>query len=206
MKSTLGGLEASRMNAQMVERFQDAPHDRSKATPFVRPFQLSPDLLEEALAGDSFTRFTVVREPAQRLLSGYLEKIQQGLQQSEPIVEALKANGQAVAAKDITLEQFLTVVCAQDSRDQDPHFRRQADHLGIGIVEYDAIFNLADLDTKWGEIGALVGEPDLEERFFCRNQTKAATRMDDYYTPELLELVARSYADDYSLLTTASAA
>jgi len=37
MKATLGGLEAARNNPGMVERFQDAPHNRLAATPFVRP-------------------------------------------------------------------------------------------------------------------------------------------------------------------------
>ena len=123
------------MNPGMVQRVQDSPHNRLNATPFVKPFQLPPALLEEVFTSPDYRRFTVVREPAARLLSGYIEKIGQGLKQSEPIVAALKqSTGRDVAAADITLDQFLDVIGAQESRDQDPHWRRQADHVGLGIV------------------------------------------------------------------------
>lgn len=201
MKATLGGMEAARMNPGMVQRVQDNPHNRLNATPFVKPFQLPPALLEEVFTSPEYRRFTVVREPASRLLSGYIEKIGQGLKQSEPIVAALAAaTGQAVQPADITLDQFLDVISAQDSRDQDPHWRRQADHLGLGIVAYDAVIHLEDLDASWARIGELTSTPGLQEQFFCRNSTGARNRMQDYYTPELLARVADMYARDYAEL------
>jgi hypothetical protein len=201
MKATLGGMEAARMNPGMVQRVQDSPHNRLNATPFVKPFQLPPALLEEVLTSPDYRRFTVVREPAARLLSGYIEKIGQGLKQSEPIVAALKeSTGRDVAAADITLDQFLDVISAQDSRDQDPHWRRQADHLGLGIVAYDAVIHLEDLDASWARIGELTSTPGLQEQFFCRNSTGARSRMQDYYTPDLLARVADVYARDYAEL------
>jgi hypothetical protein len=201
MKATLGGMEAARMNPGMVQRVQDSPHNRLNATPFVKPFQLPPALLEEVFTSPDYRRFTVVREPAARLLSGYIEKIGQGLKQSEPIVAALKqSTGRDVAAADITLDQFLDVIGAQESRDQDPHWRRQADHVGLGIVPYDAIIHLEELDASWARIAELTSTPGLQEQFFCRNSTGARNRMQDYYTPELLERVAEVYARDYSEL------
>lgn len=201
MKATLGGLEAARMGPAMVERVQDNPHDRMKATPFVKPFQLPADLLEEVLSSDRFARFTVVREPASRLLSGYLEKIGQGLKQSRSILDDLKATtGEDIAAEDVALDQFLAVVSAQPSREQDPHWRRQADHLGLGIIRYDAVIHLEELDASWPRIGELTGIPDLQEQFFCRNSTGAGARMSEYYTPALLAVVADTYARDYAEL------
>jgi hypothetical protein len=200
MKATLGGMEAARMNPGMVQRVQDNPHNRLNATPFVKPFQLPPALLEEVFTSPEYRRFTVVREPASRLLSGYIEKIGQGLKQSEPIVAALATMGQTVQPADITLDQFLDVISAQDSRDQDPHWRRQADHLGLGIVSYDAVIHLEDLDASWARIGELTSTPGLQEQFFCRNSTGARNRMQDYYTPRLLARVADVYARDYAEL------
>lgn len=198
MKATLGGLEAARMNPGMVQRVQDSPHNRLNATPFVKPFQLPRDLLEEVLTSTDYTRFTVVRDPASRLLSGYIEKVGQGLKQSIPVVEALReSTGRDVAAADVTLADFLDVIAIQDSRDQDPHWRRQADHLGLGIVSYDALIHLEELDVSWGRIGELTSTPDLQEQFFCRNSTGAGSRMQDYYTPELLDRVAEVYGRDY---------
>ncbi len=145
MKATLGGLEAARKGPGLVQRVQEAPHNRINATPFVKPFQLPSDMLEEVLTSSSYSRFTVVRDPASRVLSGYLEKIGQGLKQSEPIVAAL-----GIPASEITFAQFLDVIAAQDSREQDPHWRRQADHVGWGIVELQRRDPL-------GEFGCIVG-------------------------------------------------
>ena len=201
MKATLGGMEAARMNPGLVQRVQQAPHNRLAATPFVKPFQLPADLLEEVLAGPGFRRFTVVREPASRLLSAYLEKIGQGLKQSGAVVDALReTTGEEIAAEDISLDQFIAVVAAQTSREQDPHWRRQADHLGLGIVPYDAVIHLEDLDSSWGRIGELTSTPDLQEQFFCRTSTGARGRMAEYYTPDLLARVADVYARDYAEL------
>ena len=201
MKATLGGLEAARMGPAMVERVQDNPHDRMKATPFVKAFQLPPEMLEDVLTSPDFTRFTVVREPASRLLSGYLEKVGQGLKQSRAIVDELTETlGAEIAPEDVTLEQFITVVSEQSSRDQDPHWRRQADHLGLGIIEYDSVIHLEELDASWARIGELTGIPNLQEQFYCRNATGAGTRMGEFYTPELHAMVADAYARDYSAL------
>ena len=89
------------------------------------------------------------------------------------------------------------MVAAQASRDQDPHWRRQADHLGLGIVDYDALIHLEALDASWPLIGTLTSVPDVEEQYFCANATKAATRMTEYYTPEVLDQVVAAYARDY---------
>jgi len=198
MKATLGGLEAARNNPGMVQRFQDAPHNRLAATPFVRPFQLTNEMLEQVLTSPDYTRFTIVREPAARALSGFLEKVGQGLKQSEPIVEALRERtGRTITPADVTLEQFLDVIADLPSRKQDPHWRRQADHIGLGIVPYDAVIHLEDLDASWDTIGELTSTPDLKGEFFCRNSTGARTRIGDYYTPELLDRVEAIYARDY---------
>lgn len=201
MKATLGALEAARMGPGMASRVQAAPHNRLAATPFVKPFQLPPDDLERVLTSKEFTRFTVVREPAARVLSGYLEKVGQGLKQSATIVEALSADGEDIAPEDITLDQFLAVIGEQTSREQDPHWRRQADHLGLGIIPYNAIVHLEDLDQSWEKIAALTGYEHLDQQYFCRTSTRASSRIAEYYTPDLLERVKSIYARDYSEFT-----
>ena len=199
MKATLGGMEAARQSPAAVLRVQENPHDRSKATPFVKPFQLPPDLLEDALRGRKWTRFTVVREPASRLLSGYLEKIRQGLQQSDPILDALRERGGAPElAKDISFADFIEVVSAQESREQDPHWRRQVDQIGYGIIDYDAVIHLEELDASWDRVASLTGVAGLQEQFYCRNSTQAGSRINDYFTPAILANVTRAYAGDYS--------
>ncbi|MSY17465.1 MAG: hypothetical protein F2675_06085, partial [Actinobacteria bacterium] len=199
MKATLGGLEAARLGPKFIERVQAAPHDRTKMTPFVKPFQLPPEQLEEVFTSANFKRFAVVRDPAARLLSGYLEKIRQGLQQSVPIFEILSAQGRAPeSAADISFADFIDVIGAQTSRDQDPHWRRQADHLGLPEMKYDALIHLEQLGDSWHQIGELINVPEVQEQFYCRNSTQAGVHLAENYTPELLARVTEIYAGDYA--------
>ena len=195
MKATLGGLEAARKGPGLVQRVQDAPHNRISATPFIKPFQLPSDLLEDVFTSSAYRRFTVVRDPASRVLSGYLEKIGQGLKQSEPIVAAL-----GIPAAEITFSQFLDVIGGQTSREQDPHWRRQADHVALGIVEYDDAIHLEQLDASWDRVAELTGIADLRETFYCKNSTGASAKVDEYYTPELRDKVRAIYERDYQML------
>jgi hypothetical protein len=201
MKATLGGMEASRMGPGLASRVQEFPHDRMRATPFVKPFQLPNDFLETVLTSPDYRRFAIVRDPASRVLSAYLEKIRQGLKQSGAVVDALKeSTGRDIEPADITFAEFLSVVAQQSSREQDSHWRRQADHLGLGIVEYEAIIHLEELDASWDRVAELTSTPGLQEQYFCRNATAASSKVGEFYTSELRALVAETYARDFAEL------
>ena len=194
MKATLGALEGARLNETHAQRFLDKPHNGVKSGAHVRPYQLPGDLLEEVFTSKEFNRFTVVREPGARVLSGYLEKIQQGLRQSEEISQALDGK----LATDISFEEFLTVIKNQDSRDQDPHWRRQADHIGLGIVDYNEIIHLENLNDSWELVGQLTRTPDLDGQYYCKTSTKAASKVDQYRTPETESLIREIYQRDFT--------
>ena len=202
MKATLGALEGARLNATHAQRFQDKPHNGVKSGAHVRPYQLPSDLLEEAFTSSAYSRFTVVRDPASRVLSGYLEKIRQGLRQSEVIVAVLtERTGHAIAAADVSFSDFLSVIDGQPSREQDPHWRRQADHIGLGIINYDAVIHLENLDSSWDQIAKLTRTPDLSESFYCKTATHASSKKDEYYDDATRALVRTIYARDYAELS-----
>jgi len=193
MKATLGALEGARLNATHAQRFLDKPHNGLTSGAHVRPYQLPNDLLEEVFTSKHYTRFTVVRDPGTRALSGYLEKILQGLRQSEDISVALGGK----AADTISFAEFLGVIAGQSSRDQDPHWRRQSDHIGLGIVNFDAIIHLESLDNSWEQVAQLTSTPDLDGQFYCKKSTHAGSRTEEYFTPETIDLISQIYSDDY---------
>lgn len=196
MKATLGALEGGRLNETHAQRFIEKPHNGVKSGAHVRPYQLPSDLLEEVFASKEFNRFTVVRDPGSRVLSGYLEKIQQGLRQSEEISNAL--NGKPAA--DISFEEFLSVIAHQDSRDQDPHWRRQADHIGIGIIDFNEIIHLENLNDSWDLVAQLTRTPDLDGQYYCKTSTKASSKVEQYRTPDTDSLVREIYQRDFAEL------
>ena len=193
MKATLGALEGARLNETHAQRFLDKPHNGLKSGAHVRPYQLPSDLLEEVFTGKNYKRFTVVRDPGTRALSGYLEKIMQGLRQSEEITEALGGK----AADTVTFEEFLKVIAVQPSREQDPHWRRQSDHIGFGIINFDSIIHLENLDQSWDQVAQLTRTPDLDGQFYCKKSTRAGTRTDEYFTTDAIELISQIYSADY---------
>lgn len=193
MKATLGALEGARLNETHAQRFLDKPHNGVKSGAHVRPYQLPSDLLEEIFTSNKYTRFTVVRDPSSRVLSGYLEKIQQGLRQSAEISAALGGK----PAQDITFEEFLSVIKEQDSRSQDPHWRRQTDHIGMGIINYTEIIHLEDLDNSWAKVADLTHTPDLDGQYYCKTSTKATSKIDQYRTPEADSLIREIYQRDF---------
>jgi hypothetical protein len=196
MKATLGALEGGRLNETHAQRFLDKPHNGVKSGAHVRPYQLPSDLLEEVFTSKAYNRFTVVRDPRSRVLSGYLEKIQQGLRQSVEISQALGGK----PAPEITFAEFLGVIKEQSSREQDPHWRRQTDHLGWGIIDYNEIIHLEDLDNSWDRVAQLTRTPDLDGQFYCKTSTRATSKVNDYRTPETDSLISEIYASDFSEL------
>lgn len=193
MKATLGALEGARLNDTHAQRFLDTPHNGLKSGAHVRPYQLPSDLLEEVFTSKSYKRFTVVRNPGTRALSGYLEKITQGLRQSEEISAALHHR----PADTISFEQFLSVIADQPSRDQDPHWRRQSDHIGLGIINFDSIIHLEELDNSWDQVAQLTNTPDLDGQFYCKKSTHAGSRTGEHFTPKTTDLISGIYFDDY---------
>lgn len=196
MKATLGALEGARLNETHAQRFLDKPHNGVKSGAHVRPYQLPNDLLEEVFTSPDYNRFTVVRDPSSRVLSGYLEKIRQGLRQSTEISNALGGK----PAAEITFPEFLGVIETQASRDQDPHWRRQADHIGLGIIDYHKIIHLEDLDSSWDLIAELTRTPDLDGQYYCKTSTRASSKVEEYRTPETDSLIHRIYDRDFTEL------
>jgi hypothetical protein len=120
------------------------------------------------------------------------------MQQAQPIIDILVEQGHAhETPSDISFAQFIDVVTALSSREQDPHWRRQTDQIGYGIVKFDDVIRLNELDASWDKVAKLTRTPDLQDQFFCRNSTGASSKITDFYTPELLAKVVESYSDDY---------
>jgi hypothetical protein len=165
-----------------------------KSGAHVRPYQLPSDLLEEVFTSKAYNRFTVVRNPTSRVLSGYLEKIQQGLRQSAEISQALGGK----PASDITFTEFLGVIKGQSSRDQDPHWRRQSDHIGLGIIDYNEIIHLENLDNSWDRVAQLTRTPDLDSQYYCKTSTRATSKTNDFRTAETEALISDIYTRDFS--------
>jgi len=204
--------------------YQSNPHyKRDKEA--LRFDSMRPEVQISILKDPSWTRAVFIREPAERLLSAYLDKVQRQENITFPeFIEAIAATQDAKAAKGM----LKTI---------NPHWRSQA--FSCGLSHMMPHFNfVASLDNAANHTKALlkqVGLWDIYGRYYRTSKkenligqhsemilppasTEPATHgfqqklvdttghnkgsskmLNDFYTPDLMEKVKTLYAADFSL-------
>ena len=190
------------------------PHHRAG-----RPFlsDLSCESIECHFNDTSWTKAVFFRDPAERLLSAYLDKIVNG-----SYITRRQFNA---GAGEISFRQFVEIVtnentAAGDPRglheNTDPHWKPQ--HLISNIEKFlpctNFVGDFANLQKDslallervgiWNEFGASgwgsSEDGQMFEKNIAVNKTGAAARLKDFYTDEMLVSVKKAYAKDYDLL------
>jgi len=178
-----------------------------------------------ALTGDLF-RFVVVRDPADRLVSAYVEKFvirrEQKRIATAPVIAAVRgvtAPGDADFAEGIRFRAFLDYVLTADRTELDPHWRDQVDSFADFPATH--LYALEDLDLLAADLSAHLGQPI---QIGSRNRVRkaqaapvqgAADRMPAglptperlppacFYDAESLAAVRRRFAADQTLYDAA---
>lgn len=168
-------------------------------SPHLSPYQIPDGLLVEAMTSTHWRRIAFVRDPFARLLSCYLHRIV-----ARPDSPSAKHYRRVSGDDDTpTFGRFLEVICKQRSRDMERHWRIQADEALADLVNLDFVGKVEQLraDLKRLSVhlfGEQVFHPDtLDEVNASPMQTRAADRLTEYYTPELVEMVADRYSRDF---------
>ena len=173
-------------------------HDRAQS-PLTSPYQYREADLENVCRGDEFFRFTFVRNPFSRLLSCYLDRIVNG--GTRPYRELVRAMSKP---EDYTpsFDEFIEVICAQDTAVQNNHWRvqyadamcKQIDYHFIGKQEEFA----RDFTIVYKKITGIILPPKILQTNASPSTTSAADRLDQYWTPSLRKLVLDKYEMDFS--------
>ncbi len=121
-----------------------------------------PEKVTRFLASPKFMRFAVIRDPAERLLSAYIEKfvinrLAPGnmFHATQLVRPQQQAQGHDIPDFDlgITFRAFIAQITAMPPADLDPHWRPQ--HLYLAGIDSVRLYSFGDLER-------LIG--DLEER------------------------------------------
>ena len=175
-----------------------------RSSPLLSPHQLPPDLLRQVFTSGDYYRFTLVRNPFTRLLSCYLDRIRRQTSRPRRQLNAnLKRRGTDPASVDFYT--FVQAICEQGSAQQNSHWRVQSDDILFDRVDFDYVGKFENLAQEmsrfsqaiWGvqrDEMDIVGPRDTNS---SPQVTNAGSRLRDYYTPELVDLVQERYRADF---------
>ena len=156
----IGKVACTFLKKQMV-RISDVAHadvlpdDVARLTDnALTGLQLSDYPEAEALAmiaDPEMLRFAVLRDPADRLLSAYVEKFVIGrtdlgnIVHTRSIVAAVQGNDEPDFAHGISFRQFVLAISFAPAETLDPHWRPQVHYLSG--INWDRLFALEQIDT-----------------------------------------------------------
>lgn len=174
-------------------------HDRQNS-PLLSPYQLPDDMLEDVFLSPKYFRFVMVRNPYSRLLSCYLDRIvpADSLPYRQLIVAQKRTVGDAV-----TFEEFIRTICAQRPFQQNNHWRVQAHEVCSAAVPMDFVGKQEHFAEAMAQIWARIAPNVPAPNFTAENKSPSVTgaegRLNEFYTPELVDLVRSAYAEDFDL-------
>lgn len=108
------------------------------------------DTAREILASDQYFKFSVIRDPFQRLVSAYMEKFvykrhsDRNLLHTRAVISAAQGKEDIDLDLGISFDDFLAYILAQDPFELDPHWRPQH-HYFLGVPHMSRIFRLENI-------------------------------------------------------------
>ena len=177
-------------------------HDKFQS-PHLSPFQLDGDTLIDAFFSDSYKRFAFVRNPFTRILSCYLHRIV-GAERSGSNKKLKDLTG-GRGGGEVSFDEFVEIIYAQDSYDQDEHWRCQSDDLAVEHVHYDFIGKVEnyvnDIEAVVSDIYGSKGLRWLQRRPNVDSspmKTGAVEKLRRYYRDEgTVSRLLRRYEPDF---------
>jgi hypothetical protein len=119
-------------------------------SPHISPYQVSREQLDKIFFSEEYRRTTFVRNPYARILSCYLHRV---------VAKPRSATNAAVkrltggrGGEDVTFDEFIELICSQDSVDQEAHWRCQAEDLCIAHVKYDFVGKVETISQDLPEL------------------------------------------------------
>lgn len=172
-------------------------------SPHISPYQVDDETLDKIFFSDSFKRVTFVRNPFTRILSCYLHRIV-AKPRSASNKALMKLTGGRGGA-DVSFDEFVEIICAQQSKEQEAHWRCQSDDLCFDSIRYDFVGKVENIDTDIKELIALLyGDQGLEkliENGFkdaspMKNDTQAKLKQ-FYSNKKTVDLIRNRFKTDF---------
>jgi hypothetical protein len=149
------------------------------------------------LASSGFRFVTFVRNPYDRLVSGYRDKILRNRPQKREILRAL---GYAMDALEtpVSFEDFVRAVVVQTDYEMNPHWRVQASQTLYELLEFSFVGRFERYEADFAAFFQSLGLPP-EQTPSLRHLNPSGERdgFKGYFTDELRALVYQRYKQDF---------
>ena len=152
------------------------------------PGQVGWSKIESMLEGPSFV-FTFVRNPADRVVSAYRDKMPK-IKFRSKINETL---GRADKAASVSFDDFLAALAQQTPAEMDPHWRPQADNVMIEAIKYDYVGKLELFDESLTFIKENSELPDVPTVHRNASKSKEEPSVDASQQRRIEEIYAVDY-------------
>lgn len=141
--------------------------------------------------------FSVVRNPYNRFLSAYLEKIAGARAEKQKVSKALDRTVDA----PISIEDFLDYLDHRDGLAGDPHWARQSDIIAVGIERLHRVIRVERIVEELPPVMALVfGRTVPVASFQKQTVTGADSKAAQLLTDSHRERIYRLYEADFRAL------
>ena len=168
------------------------------ASPFVKPFQLPDEMMKDVMGGQGFFRFTFVREPTERIVSAYLDKLTRETPQKEKFYSRF-LDGRSLE-EQISFDEFISVLSGIDNFSKyDKHWRPQSELMLLPDQRYDFIGRFDRFESDWQDLMKTLGLPDEDRSSITWHATSAHEKMAEVMTEEARKKINEIYARDFEL-------
>ncbi len=168
-------------------------HERS-VSPLLSPLQVGD--YAALFASNKLFKFCFVRNPYERLLSGYLDKIARPSEQRALLCRQLGLTNPV--DQDLTFGEFVNAIYDQSPIEMDNHWRPQYYQTFQDKIEYDFIGRVESLRIDFLKVGKRLGvdlAPYLRDE---RNHGQGAgSRLAEFMTDEIQATILDKYQLDF---------
>lgn len=192
IKATLQRIELD--YPDLIKKDADDIHER-RYSPLLSPSQTCG--VDRLLNNPEYFVFCFVRNPYTRLLSAYLEKIENNKAAKSEILSVMGVDPNDLA-KRVTFEQFVDMICKLDTIEMNPHWRIQYYQTFQNVIDYDYIGRLEYFSDDAAYV--LRRFSDNYKDYFqsvAVHATKSNSILQQYYHDHIMEKVYNKYIKDF---------
>lgn len=190
-------------------------HGEVFETPLVKPSQVKDNLFYKVLKEERYFRFTFVREPVERIVSAYIDKICRDTPHRRRFFErwAPDQDSDTIMSFD-TFVSLLHEMPNIRTRDwpwpwhvqrYDKHWRPQSALIFWGEIQYDLIGCMARFEDDWKKVCAAIEYPIPDKWISHRyHETGAQDRIAELVTPAIRKKLEEIYSVDFDIYDSVS--